>query len=72
MNFSQLIARLTHRFTAFRVTQQEYEFVDALAKERGYGAGPSKGHSLVIREGIALLKEKHERETKKASKEKTS
>ena len=69
MTFSQLFAALTHRFTAFRVTKQEYEFVDTLAKERGYGRGPSKGHALVIREGIALLKEKTEREAKKAAKE---
>ncbi len=72
MSFSQLFASLSHRFTAFRVTKQEYEFVDALAKERGYGRGPSKGHALVLREGIAALKEKHEKEIKKASKEKSS
>lgn len=71
MNFTRFISGLTHRFTAFRVTKEEFDFVDTLAQEKGLtGKGPGKGHSIVIREAIALLKEKMDKEAKKAAKEK--
>lgn len=68
MSFNRFIQQVTHRFTAFRVTKEEFDFVDTLAREKGLtGKGPAKGHSIVIREAIALLKEKTEKEAKKAS-----
>lgn len=59
--------KMTHSFTGFRVTQEEYEFIDGLAQEAELGdsKGKRKGHSVVLREAIAALKREVEREKKR-------
>lgn len=60
MSLPEVIGTLTRRFTAFRVTKEEYEFIDKLAKKQRLGKGVNKGHSHVLRQAIAALKEKVE------------
>lgn len=69
-DFSEFTDGLTERIAAFRVTKEEYDFIDGLAKEAGLGDGVRKGHSIVLRKAIAALKrevDKENRRNKKSS-----
>lgn len=63
-NFSK--DKLTHVITSFRVTEEEYQFIDGLAKSAGLGGKTHKGHSMVVRKAIAALMREVEREEKRA------
>jgi hypothetical protein len=67
-DFSDFTEKLTRTITAFRVTEEEYEFVDGLAQEAGLGDGTRKGHSIVMRKAIQALKREVEKEKKAAKK----
>lgn len=69
-DFSNFTGKLTELITSFRVTKEEYEFVDELAKQAGLGDGVRKGHHIVMRKAIAALKREIEREKKRAKKQK--
>jgi hypothetical protein len=68
-DFSEFTDGLTERIAAFRVTKEEYEFVDGLAKEAGLGDGVRKGHSIVLRKAIAALMREVDKEKKRKKKE---
>lgn len=67
-DFSDFTEKLTHKLTEFRVTQEEYEFVDGLAQEAGLSGTTRKGHSIVLRKAIAALKREVEKENKRKKK----
>jgi hypothetical protein len=68
-DFSEFTDGLTERIAAFRVTKEEYEFVDGLAKEAGLGDGVRKGYSIVLRKAIAALMREVDKEKKRKKKE---
>lgn len=65
-DFSDFTGKLTELITSFRVTKEEYDFVDGLAQEAGLGDGVRKGHHIVMRKAIAALKREIAREKKRA------